>query len=99
MEAVGEKFISCARSGPPLPSIKISLSGGDVKLKEQVQADFTFKKIRCRNYFLLYAVDSSTSYKEAEIVQSHSEDVRETALKLNGLLRHGALHFLQRLRI
>lgn len=87
---VGNACEPCARSGPPLPSKKLSLSKVNVAFNQFLQADFMFCQIRGRKHCVLHAVDAATSFYETIIVQSRSAVVMAAALESIWIIRHGA---------
>lgn len=90
VERVGEECLSCAKSGPPHPSRKLSLTRVDAGFNVNIQADFVFCTIGGRKLCVLHVVDTATSFSETSLVPSRSATVMAATIEIIWIYRHGA---------
>lgn len=80
---------SCAISGPPGPSKKISINHVNEHFNEEVQADYTYLNIDGKTYTALHVADVGTGYSEIKIVKSRRADQLVNDIDLVWIYKHG----------
>lgn len=90
IEKVSRECETCARSGRPPPSKKLSLTHVNQDFNDEVQGDFTFVDIRGRKYTVIHYTCTGTSYSEASIVENRRWTTLVNELDKIWIFHHGA---------
>lgn len=87
---VTENCASCAMTGPPSPSKKISISHVNEQFNSEIQADFTYFRIRGEIYPALHVVDVGTGFSEVRLVETRRADNLLSELDMAWIYAHGS---------
>lgn len=63
------RYEVCLKSGPTVPSRKISLSHVNQDFNDEIQTDFIFIRIREKIYTVINFCDTGTAYSEGKVVK------------------------------
>lgn len=87
---VSDNCPSCALSGPPAPTKKISLSHVNEGFNVEIQSDFTYLTVREHVYTSIHIVDVGTGFSEIKIVDTRRADRLIEELDAIWICAHGA---------
>lgn len=80
---------TCARSGLPIQTNKVSLPHVCESFNQKMQVNIGFFNIRSNKYCALHVVDAGTGYSETSINGRRSAGTMASKLELICILRHG----------
>lgn len=89
IEKVSDNCPSCALSGPPAPSRKISLSHVNEGFNAEIQVDFMYFHVREGIHTALHMVDTGTGFSEVRIVQTRKAEKLIDVLDVAWIFTHG----------
>lgn len=86
---VSDNCPSCALTGPPTPTKKISLKHVNENFNNEIQIDFTYFDIRGQTCPALHVADTGTGYSEVKLVNTRRADEMITVLDEIWFYTHG----------
>lgn len=86
---VANECPSCAMSGTPAPSKKLSINHINQDFNEEVQVDFTYLSLGGKTHTAIHVVDVGTAYSELRMVDSRRADKLIDNLDLIWFYHHG----------